>query len=133
MKIVFFFLLIFSGIDLFSQTYERNTFYEEGSKKSAYKYKNQDNFEFTHFYRNGKIKETGSFVNGKIDGHWTTFSDLGILTAEAFYEQGKKAGEWRIFDENGNLKYKIQYENNKMLSKANYDLSGNTLSEIRLK
>ena len=131
MKAIISICILFCSAQLFAQSYELKTFYENGNPKSVCVYTDNSNFFFTKFHSNGNISETGQFVNGKMDGAWNTYSDAGVHTGEAYYAEGNKTGNWRIYDESGILKFKIQYEDNKMLSKANFDMSGNALSEIR--
>jgi antitoxin component YwqK of YwqJK toxin-antitoxin module len=77
--------------------------------------------------------ETGSFLNGKLDGTWFTFNEAGFKTAEAFYKDGEKIGEWKIFDELGALRYKITYDSKKILKASNFDSDGHQVAEMHAK
>lgn len=113
-----FFVLLFVGmaINLSAQTKELKSFYDNGIVKSVYRYSSTQDYEFTNYYPSGKVMESGRFVNGKMDGLWTSWSESGIKTAESRYTNGERNGEWRVYDESGALRYKVVYDANKIVS-----------------
>jgi len=49
--------------------------------------KNQEG-PYTRFHKNGKIRESGKYINNKKEGPWKAYSDEGRLTDSAFYTGG---------------------------------------------
>lgn len=62
------------------------------------------------YYPSGKLKEVRSYVKGKKEGIWTTWSETGQKTAEASFKDGLKDGNWFVWDENGVKRYEMFYE-----------------------
>ncbi len=129
MKKLLLFLFVVASISLVAQNKELTTFYDNGVVKSRYVYTNSQNYTVTNYFPSGKPMETGSFVQGKMDGSWVTYNESGIKTAEAFYAQGNKTGNWKIFDEVGSLRYLLSYDSNKIVSVTNFDSAGKAVAE----
>jgi antitoxin component YwqK of YwqJK toxin-antitoxin module len=123
-------LLVAISCELSAQK-EVKTFFDNGVVKSSYKYTDLNNYEVTNFYTSGKPMETGSFVNGKMNGLWVSYSEAGLKSGEATYVNGIKSGEWKIYDESGALKYKILYADNHIVSASNFDAAGKAVAETR--
>jgi hypothetical protein len=102
MRNVVLFFLVTISFELSAQR-ELKTFFDNGTVKSSYKYTDLNNYDVSNFYTSGKLMETGSFVNGKMNGLWTSYSENGVKSGEAFYSNGIKSGEWKIYDEVGSL------------------------------
>jgi antitoxin component YwqK of YwqJK toxin-antitoxin module len=130
MKNVVLFFLVAISFELSAQR-ELKTFFDNGTTKSSYKYTDLNNYDVSNFYITGKLMETGSFVNGKMNGLWTSYSENGVKSGEAFYLNGIKSGEWKIYDEVGSLKYKITYADNHIVSALNFDTAGKTVAETK--
>jgi antitoxin component YwqK of YwqJK toxin-antitoxin module len=113
----------------FAQQKELHTFYDNGTIKSTYQYTDENNYQVTNYYPSGSVMETGAFVDGKLNGVWTSFSASGIKTGEAVYSLGQREGEWKMYDESGNLRYSISYAANKMVSANSYDINGKLVAE----
>ena len=133
MKIVQLIMLVMISISANGQNRELSTFFDNGNIKSRYEYTSAQTYSFTNYYQSGKLMETGSFLDGKLDGTWFTFNDAGFKTAEAFYEKGEKIGEWKIFYELGALRYKITYDSKKIVKASNFDSEGHEIAEMHSK
>ncbi len=127
--------LVFVLISVFAngQNRELSTFFDNGNIKSRYEYTSTQTYSFSNYYQSGKLMETGSFMNGKLDGPWFTYNEAGFKTAEAFYKEGEKIGEWKIFDELGALRYKITYDSKKIVKASNFDPKGHEIAEMHAK
>ena len=68
----------------------------------------------TYFHENGNIQQEGVFVNGKLDGKWTSYDVSGKVTAIAEYTNGQKTGKWISY--NGLSSTEILYANNNVVS-----------------
>lgn len=121
--------LMFCSIFAFAQQKELHTFYEDGSLKSAYSYSDENNYTVVNYYPSGTVMETGSFLNGNLNGTWISFSAKGIKTGEAVYVNGSREGEWKMFDDAGNVRYKINYAANRIVSANSYDSNGKLVAE----
>jgi antitoxin component YwqK of YwqJK toxin-antitoxin module len=60
--------------------------------------------QFTSYYTNGAIKETGIYLNGLREGMWEEFSLLHEK-AVGTYRHGYRNGEWRYYNPQGKLLY----------------------------
>lgn len=68
----------------------------------------------TYYHENGKIKQVGSFVDGKLDGKWISYTEEGNVQAIAQYRDGKKHGKWQYF-ESSNVVKEVDYKNNNII------------------
>jgi antitoxin component YwqK of YwqJK toxin-antitoxin module len=88
----------------------------------------------TYHYENGKVMETGAFINNDKTGQWLRWDEAGHKIAEAYYVNGKKNGTWLVWDANGTKRYEMHYEmsakvgtwfmwdeNGKLTSEKNYN------------
>ncbi len=133
MKIMQLIMLALISISANGQNRELSTFFDNGSIKSRYEYTSSQTYSFSYYFQSGKLMETGSFLNGKLNGTWLTFNEAGFKTAEAFYKEGEKIGEWKIFDELGALRYKITYDSKKIVKASNFDSEGHEIAEMQSK
>lgn len=122
-------VLFLSGFALNAQNKELKTYFESGSVKSIYSYADAANYTVQNFYPNGKLQETGTFVNGKMNGTWVSYLENGQKSGEAFYANGVKTGDWKIYDQTGVLKYSITYANDKMVNAVSLDANGQHIAE----
>ncbi len=79
----------------------------DGKNSSAYKPPFAEGLlhgQFTSFYINGAIKETGLYLNGLREGMWEEFS-LHQEKAVGTYRHGYRNGEWRYYSTQGKLLY----------------------------
>lgn len=59
---------------------------------------------FTSFYPNGKIKQTGLYLNGLREGIWEEFNAQNEKSVGT-YKHGYRNGEWRYYSPKGKLLY----------------------------
>ncbi len=128
MKNFLFLVLAMCSFSCFAQGKELKTYYENGALKSTYIYSDASNYEVTNYFNNGKVMESGKFVNGKMDGIWISYNANGTRAGEAVYHNGEKTGDWKIYNETGSLRYKITYANNRIVNATNFDESGNSIA-----
>ncbi len=133
MKIVQLIILAIISISAKGQNRELSTFFDNGNIKSRYEYTSTQTYSFSNYYQSGKLMETGSFLDGKLDGTWLTYNEAGFKNSEAYYKEGEKIGEWKIFDEFGALRYKITYDSKKIVKASNFDSEGHEIAEIHSK
>ncbi|AIG29274.1 membrane-binding protein [Flavobacterium psychrophilum] len=66
----------------------------------------------TYYYDNGHIKQIGFYKDGKVEGKWVSFSELGEKIAQGEYNNGVKTGKWFFW--NKNTLNEVDYANNKI-------------------
>lgn len=71
--------------------------------------------EYTLTSNDGKVIETGYYLNGKMHGTWTSFYPSGKKQAVVKFRQGKKHGKWTFFDQQGRTTVTVTYDNDKKI------------------
>lgn len=71
--------------------------------------------QLTYFFKNGKIKAVGPYVDGKMEGEWIFYRETGQLWVVGNFKNNKKHGSWIRYDKNGKTEYHENFENNKVL------------------
>jgi antitoxin component YwqK of YwqJK toxin-antitoxin module len=67
------------------------------------------------FFKNGKLKTSGTYVENNLDGLFTGFNPEGQILYKGFYVEGRRAGLWEYYTAAGQLKTKEWYENGEMI------------------
>lgn len=68
----------------------------------------------TYYHDNGQLMQEGFFKNGKLQGEWISYDEVGNKTAIATYDNGQKVGKWFHWTA-GNLN-EVDYSNNKIVA-----------------
>lgn len=63
------------------------------------------------FDRRGKLTETGTYVDGKVEGEVAFYSADYSYAGHVGYKNGKREGLMELFHDNGKLAYKVLYVN----------------------
>lgn len=71
--------------------------------------------EYTLTSNDGKVIETGYYLDGKMHGTWTSFYPSGKKQAVVKFRQGKKHGKWIFFDQQGRTTVMVTYDNDKKI------------------
>ncbi|WP_291864675.1 nicotinic acid mononucleotide adenyltransferase [Maribacter sp.] len=66
----------------------------------------------TYYHENGKISQTGFFVNEQLQGEWRMYNEEGKKIAMGQYTNGVKMGKW-FFWEGKKLK-EVDFTDNKI-------------------
>lgn len=89
---------------------------------------------YTQYYKSGKVKAKGAYLNGVRDGHWMVFYESGTLWSEADYKNGKKNGMSMVYYPNGQKRYEGTYKDDIRVGVWKYyDQNGNFLQEEMVK
>ena len=64
-----------------------------------------------YFIKNGKQALKGNYVNGLLEGPFTTYYVNGKIKESGYYQRGKRDSIWCFYYENGNIEKKILYKN----------------------
>jgi antitoxin component YwqK of YwqJK toxin-antitoxin module len=70
-----------------------------------------------YYYKNGKVKARGLFINNQMEGEWLFYRETGQLWQIANFKNNKKHGSWIRYDRNDMIEYQEEFENNKIIKK----------------
>ena len=83
------------------------------AQKSAPKLEEVGNkVKATYYYDNGTIQQEGFFRNGKPDGKWIAYDQVGNKLSTGQYANGQKTGKWFFWNE-AKLN-EVDYSNNEI-------------------
>ena len=107
-------------------------YYEDGTPESIERYENNKlNGEYTDYYPNGRIKQSGFMKDGELNGKIVTYFDYGrnLISKKVDYINGKKNGEKISYNDDGKTVESIErYLNDKLEGIAEYyDELGNLI------
>lgn len=71
----------------------------------------------TYFYKSGKIKAEGMFINDQMQGEWRFFRETGQLMQIGHFKNDQKHGEWTRYDSNDKVVYQETFKDNKPVKK----------------
>jgi antitoxin component YwqK of YwqJK toxin-antitoxin module len=69
----------------------------------------------TYFFKTGRIKAKGRFINGKMEGEWRFYRETGQLWVVGNFKNGMKNGTWLRYDKNDKLEYHEVITNDKTI------------------
>jgi antitoxin component YwqK of YwqJK toxin-antitoxin module len=85
-------------------------FYPDGSKRAEGAFKNDLKVGVWKYYHtNGKIEQTGKYVQGQPEGAWTWYYPDGMIRVEEFYFRGDLEGEYIEYDDTGHVMVQGEY------------------------
>lgn len=53
----------------------------------------------TYFHDNGQVSQEGFYLDGKLHGKWTSYTEAGAKQTMGEYENGAKVGKWFFWNE----------------------------------
>ncbi len=65
----------------------------------------------TYFYRNGKLRAEGLYVNSMMEGEWKFYRQTGQLWQVGNYNNGNKNGSFVRYDRHDMIEYDEIFEN----------------------
>jgi antitoxin component YwqK of YwqJK toxin-antitoxin module len=74
--------------------------------------------KLTYYYKNGRIKAEGPFINNMMEGEWTFYRETGQLWNTGGFIGNKKHGRWVRYDRNDKVEYDETFENGKQVKKG---------------
>lgn len=69
----------------------------------------------TYFFKNGKVKAKGLFINGLMEGEWLFYRETGQLWKVGNLKNAKKNGSFIRYDRNYQVEYQEIFENDKII------------------
>jgi len=85
--------------------------YDSGKLKARYTLgsDNVRNGTFEVFYENGKLKESGEYAKGELEGAFWGYHENGQTSLKCRYRNGALDGQWTAFDDKGKTKSTGEY------------------------
>ncbi len=71
----------------------------------------------TYFYKNGRIRAEGPFINGQMEGEWTFYRETGQLWQVGHFKHNQKHGHFIRYDRNDQVEYEEVFDNGKIVKK----------------
>ena len=91
---------------------KKDDIYKNGQKVSE-----QNGDILTYYYKSGKKKAEGKYINDLFEGKWLFYSESGQLLQEGNFNGNKKDGDWKRFDENGEIVNHVEFRDGKKTKK----------------
>ena len=108
------------------------TFYPDG-KVSQVIWSTDNLVHIIRYHENGKVRERGSYLEGKAHGRWIQKDDQGRRTCTARYDHGCRTGDWRMRTLEG-VTLRLTYCENELVRGEEYSPEGDLIAvqeEIR--
>ena len=90
----------------------KNQYYANGQK--AYEQKKDLR---TYFFKTGKLRAKGKFIDGKMEGKWIFNRITGELWQIGHFLQNEKHGKWIRYDKKGSVEYHAEFVEGKLKKK----------------
>ena len=69
----------------------------------------------TYFFKNGKVKAKGAFINGLMEGEWIFYRETGQLWQVGNFKNSKKNGDFIRYDRNDEVEYQQTFASDKII------------------
>lgn len=113
-------LLLLMNLALFAQEKAIQERFPNGRLKCT-RFTVEDTDRFMNYYESGRLKETGTFRNGRRDGVWEQFAENGTLLARACFQDGTRTGTWEFRNASNELKGRLIYSDGRLACSQHYD------------
>lgn len=77
----------------------------------------QNGDRLTYFFKNGRVKAEGFFIDELMEGEWKFYRENGQLWSVGNFKNGKKSGSWVRYDKEGKLEYDEIFVDNEKVKK----------------
>ena len=71
--------------------------------------------KLTYFFKTGKIRATGPYINERMERKWLFYRETGQLWVVGNFNNNMKNGSWILYDINDRIEYQELFENNKLI------------------
>ena len=102
---------------------------------SFYSFSQKKNGPFEDYYKNGQVKVSGQYRDGKKNGKWQEYYETGELSRVYTHDNiGRKTGIQESYFKDGGIKYKTSKLNeNEFVTRGFYEENGNIFYEFVLR
>jgi antitoxin component YwqK of YwqJK toxin-antitoxin module len=73
--------------------------------------------KLTYYYKNGKVKAEGLYINDLMEGEWIFYRETGQLWQVANFKHSMKHGSWVRYGRNDKIEYQEDFIENKIVKK----------------
>ncbi len=101
-------ILLLLSISLLAQEKPLQERYQNGRLKCT-RFNMEGTDVFMTYYESGRLKERGTFRNGRREGIWEQYAENGALLARASFRDGHRNGTWEFRDARNELKGRLTY------------------------
>ena len=84
------------------------------NKQKVYEIKDDT---LTYYFKDGRIKAFGHFVNNKMEGEWLFYRESGQLWQIGNFLHNQKHGQWQRYDRDGNIEYLANFQEGRLIKK----------------
>jgi antitoxin component YwqK of YwqJK toxin-antitoxin module len=102
--------------------------YPDGTLKST-AYTQGERTHFITYHENGRVKEMGSYRNGKLDGLWKQYTDTGALLTRATFRNGTRQGVWEFRTEADQPLGTLRFSNGVLTHGEQYNEQGDLVAQ----
>ena len=99
----------------------------DGTLKST-TYQAGERIHFITYHENGKVKELGSYRQGRQDGLWKQYTDTGALLTRATFRNGRRQGVWEFRTEADKPLGQLRYSNGVLTHGVQYNEQGDLIA-----
>lgn len=92
-------------------------------------YRAGERVHFISYHENGRMKEQGSYRNGKLDGLWKQYTDTGALLTRATFHNGIRQGVWEFRTEADKPLGQLRYSNGVLTHGEQYNEQGDLVAQ----
>lgn len=71
----------------------------------------------TFFYKSGRLKAVGPYVEGMMEGTWEFYRENGMLWEVGNFKNEQKHGRWTRYDHDGVVEYDEEFHEGKKVKK----------------
>jgi len=82
------------------------------------------------YYKNGKLKQEGVYINKKKDGLWKYYHKNGQLDRIGYHKNGKDEGLWTFYYKSGELELQREFKNDKADGLTKFYYKSGVIKEI---
>ncbi|MEK6479692.1 hypothetical protein WJR50_19270 [Catalinimonas sp. 4WD22] len=59
--------------------------------------------EYTHYHKEGSVCARGKMLGEQMHGYWEWYRKDGSLKRSGYFDEGKQVGEWITYDQEGKV------------------------------
>ena len=90
---------------------------KDGDYKNGQAISVQNGNILTYYFKDGKVKAKGKFIDKLMEGRWIFNRESGQLWSVGNFKNSKKHGEFVRYDKTGNEEYRAKFVDGKLVEK----------------
>ena len=77
-------------------------------------YELKDDF-VTYYFKDGTVKSKGPYIDGKMEGEWIFYRQMGALWQVGNFKENQKHGRWIRYSRDNQIEYDEEFVEGKIL------------------